>query len=126
MTLPAIRTLSTRTAFSGRIFSVEVDRVQLPHGREVSMEVVRHPGSVVLLPMPDPSRLIVVRQYRHAVGRWILELPAGGVEPGESPEAAATRECEEEIARHPGRLSTRGGKAGDRTRWGKTASVAPF
>ena len=63
------------------------------------MEVVRHRGSVVLVPMPDPARIVLVRQYRYAVGRCLLELPAGGIEPGELPDAAAKRECEEEIGR---------------------------
>jgi ADP-ribose pyrophosphatase len=96
--------LSSRTAFSGRIFSVDVDRVRMPHGREVSLEVVRHPESVVLLPMPDADHVILVRQYRYAVDRWLWELPAGSVDSGEDPERAAARECHEEIGLIPGRV----------------------
>lgn len=95
---------SGRTAFDGRIFSVDVDRVALPNGREVTMEVVRHPRSVVLLPMPDLHHVVLVRQYRYAIDRWIWELPAGSLEPDEDPEVAARRECLEEIGQAPRRV----------------------
>lgn len=95
----------SRAAFKGRIFAVHVDRVALPNGREVSMEVVRHPRSVVLLPLADPDHLVLVRQYRYAIDRWIWELPAGSLEAGEDPVAAARRECHEEIGLVPGRVT---------------------
>lgn len=88
--------------FAGRIFTVTRDRVLLPHGVETTLDVVRHRGSVVLIPMPDPSSVILVRQYRHAIGQYIWELPAGSLEPGEDAEVAALRECHEEI----GQLAT--------------------
>jgi len=93
--------LSTQIVFEGRVFTVEVDRVRLPHGREVTLDIIRHPPSVVLLPMPDPDHIVLIRQYRYALDRWIWELPAGSVDPGESPEAAASRECHEEIGKVP-------------------------
>jgi ADP-ribose pyrophosphatase len=89
----------------GRIFKVSVDRVALANGREVDMEVVRHGSSVVLVPMPDPDHVVLIRQYRYAIDQWIWELPAGGIEPGETPEAAARRECHEEIGRLPERIT---------------------
>src|SRR5437762_12128799 len=95
--------------FQGRIFTISVDRVTYPDGRTVNMEVVRHPGSVVLLPMPAPARIVLVRQYRYAVDKWLWELPAGTLEPDEEPEAAALRECHEEIGKiadHAQRLMT--------------------
>ena len=95
----------SRAAFKGRIFDVHVDRVALPNGREVAMEVVRHPRSVVLLPLSDPDHVVLVRQYRYAIDRWIWELPAGSLEPGEDPVAAARRECHEEIGLVPGRVT---------------------
>ena len=95
---------SSETKFRGRIFEVTSDLVTLPNGRTVTMEIVRHPGSVVLLPMPDPSRVVLVRQYRYALDRWIWELPAGSLDAGEDPVAAAARECEEEISLVPGRV----------------------
>jgi ADP-ribose pyrophosphatase len=101
---PRARVLAARTVYQGRIVTVTLDRVRLPHGPEVDMEVVRHRGSVVLLPMPDPKHVILVKQYRYAIDRWIWELPAGCLEPGEAPDAAAARECEEEVGLVPHRV----------------------
>ena len=100
--------VSHRAVHRGRIFEVAVDRVRLPHGREVDMEVVRHPASVILLPMPDPGRVILVRQYRYPIDRWLWELPAGTLDPGEDPEGAARRECHEEVGLEPMRLERLG------------------
>jgi ADP-ribose pyrophosphatase len=93
-----------RVAFDGRIFSVHVDRAQMPGRREVTLEVVRHPASVVLLALPDPTHIVLVRQYRYPIDRWIWELPAGTLDPGETADAAARRECHEEIGKIPRRL----------------------
>jgi ADP-ribose pyrophosphatase len=90
--------------FKGRVFSVEVADVRFPDGRDRRIEVVRHPPSIVLLPMRDDGRVILIRQFRATIGREILELPAGSVNAGESIEAAAARECEEEIALVPTRI----------------------
>jgi ADP-ribose pyrophosphatase len=91
-----------RIVYEGRIFRVEADRVRLPSGHTVSLDIVRHPGSVVLIPMPAPDRVILIRQYRYTIDRWIWELPAGSLSPGEDPAAGARRECEEEIRLVPG------------------------
>lgn len=93
-----------RTVYEGRIFNLDVDRVELPSGHTVDMDIVRHPGSVVLLPMPSPGEIILIRQYRYTIDKWIWELPAGSLKPGEDPAAAAARECEEEIGLCPGRV----------------------
>ena len=98
---PRGKLISQSTGFTGRIFTVTSDRVTLPNGRIVTMEVVRHPGSVVLLPMHDDQHIVLIRQYRYALDRWIWELPAGSLEAGEDPAAAAARECEEEIGLVP-------------------------
>lgn len=90
-----------REVYRGRVFTLAVDRVTLPSGHDATMEVVRHPGSVVLLPMPAPGRLILIRQYRYALDRFIWELPAGSLKPGEDPRLGATRECEEEVGLVP-------------------------
>lgn len=82
--------------YEGRVLSVHRDLVRLPKGNEARLEVVRHVASAVLLPMPDPDHVLLVRQYRYAVDRWIWELAAGSLEPGEDPAAGAARECEEE------------------------------
>ncbi len=95
--------LDSRLGFDGRIFKVYVDRVKFPNGNTVNVEVVRHPRSVVLIPMPDPDHVVLVRQYRYPVDRWLWELPAGSLDPGEEPEAAASRECHEEIGKVPRR-----------------------
>ena len=105
----AAEVLSTRTVYTGRIFDVTVDRVRLPHGREADLEIVRHEGSVVLIPIASDGRVLLVRQYRHAVGRFLWELPAGSLETDEDVAAAAARECQEElglIAEHLERLHT--------------------
>jgi len=101
--------VSRVVAHTGRIVRLEVDRVTLPTGHTLDMEIVRHPGSVVLLPLPAPGSIILIRQYRYAIDRWIWELPAGTLKPGEEPAAAAARECEEEIGLVPGRVTLLGG-----------------
>ena len=85
--------------YTGRVIKVTVDNVAYADGRLVRMDVVRHPGSVVLLPMTAADRLLLVRQYRYVVDRWLWELPAGTREPDESLEAAARRECHEEVGK---------------------------
>lgn len=102
------RRLSHTVVYDGRIIRVERDVVRLPHGGRATMEVVRHRGSVVLVPQPGPGELVLIRQYRYVIGRWIWELPAGSLEPGEAPARAARRECEEEIGLTPGRLTRLG------------------
>jgi ADP-ribose pyrophosphatase len=91
-----------KVVYEGRVFRLEVDRVLLPSGHRVSMDIVRHPGSVVLIPMPAPDQVILIRQYRYTIDRWIWELPAGSLAPGEEPAGGAARECEEEIGLVPG------------------------
>jgi ADP-ribose pyrophosphatase len=94
---------SSTVAYTGRIFTITVDHLAYPDGRVVKMEVVRHPGSVVLLPMIAPDRILLVQQYRYVVDKWLWELPAGTREPDESLDAAAMRECHEEVAKIAGR-----------------------
>jgi len=105
---PKATLLSTETRFTGRIFSVTADRVRLPNGHETTLDIVRHPGSVVLIPMQDAGHIILIRQYRYALDRWIWELPAGSLEPGEDPLTAAARECEEEIGLVPSSVECAG------------------
>jgi ADP-ribose pyrophosphatase len=98
------RQISRRVLYDGRIIRTELDRVRLPNGRRATLEIVRHRGSVVLIPQPSPSKVILVRQYRYAIDKWIWELPAGSLERGERPLASARRECEEEVGLSPGRI----------------------
>ena len=104
MSEPSVTVLSTQTVHTGRVFTTTRDQIQLPDGRETTMDVVRHQPSVILLPMPDSAHIVLVRQYRYAIDRWIWELPAGNVEPGEDVETAARRECHEEIGQVPDRI----------------------
>jgi ADP-ribose diphosphatase len=87
--------------FEGRVFSVEVDRRRFPNGQEHEVAIVRHSPSVVIIPMQDDGRVILIRQYRASVDRELWEVPAGRVDSGESPEDAVVRECEEEIGLVP-------------------------
>jgi ADP-ribose pyrophosphatase len=93
--------LSHERVYHGTVFDVDRDRVRMPNGREVTVDVVRHPKSVVLVPVPEPGHVILIKQYRYPVNRWLWELPAGSVDEGEQPEAAARRECHEEIGQVP-------------------------
>jgi|ECHnycMinimDraft_1075156.scaffolds.fasta_scaffold00344_10 ADP-ribose pyrophosphatase len=81
--------------YSGRKFAVEVEEVILPNGKSVKVESVRHPGSVVVIPLLG-DEVILIRQYRPVIGQWILELPAGTLNPGEDVKSAAIRELSEE------------------------------
>jgi len=90
-----------RKVFEGRIFTVRVETITLPKGGRVDAEIIRHPGSVVLVPITSNGGIVLVRQYRHAIGRWVWELPAGSLEHGEDPQKAAARECQEEIGLIP-------------------------
>ena len=95
-------------AFKGKVFSVEVEKRRFPNGREHEVAIVRHGPSVVLVPVEDDGRVVLIRQYRASVDRELWELPAGRLDAGESAEDAARRECEEEIGRVPQRLSRLG------------------
>jgi ADP-ribose pyrophosphatase len=102
------RTLSSKVAFTGRVFHVDRDRVRLANGRTTTLDIVRHRGSVVLIPQPSASEVILIRQFRYAINRWVWELPAGTLDPGERPQAAARRECAEEIGWWPRRITKLG------------------
>jgi ADP-ribose pyrophosphatase len=90
--------------YKGRVFSLEVEAARFPNGTEHKVEIVRHAPCVVLVPIQDDGRVVLIRQYRHSVRRDLWELPAGSIDSGESPDAAAARECEEEIGLTPHRL----------------------
>jgi ADP-ribose pyrophosphatase len=87
----------SRVVYEGRVVTLRVDEITTPGGQIVTREVVEHPGAVVIIALDDDGLLYLVRQYRHALGRYLLELPAGGLEPGEEPLAGARRELREEV-----------------------------
>lgn len=93
--------LSHERVFDGKVFDIDRDKVRMPNGRTVTVDVVRHPKSVVLIPVPEPGHVTLIRQYRYPVNAFLWELPAGSVDDGESPEQAARRECHEEIGKVP-------------------------
>ncbi len=84
--------------------TLEVDRVVEPSGMEVEREVLRHPGAAVLLPVTNDGRVVLVRQFRYAAGEFLLEAPAGTIDPGERPEETASRELVEETGYFAKRL----------------------
>lgn len=99
--LPKI--ISSQKVFSGRVFNVTVDTVsegELTYQREV----VHHNGSAVIVPIHDDGTVVLVSQYRHPAVRFLLEVPAGTLDDGESPEVGAARELEEELGLRAGRL----------------------
>jgi ADP-ribose pyrophosphatase len=103
------RVLRHERRYDGRILQLDIDDVEEPGGVRARREVVRQRGSVALLPVHHDGRVTLVRQYRYAVDARVWELPAGRLDPGETPEEAARRELEEEVglrARHLELLST--------------------
>ncbi|HUG15829.1 MAG TPA: NUDIX hydrolase [Thermomicrobiales bacterium] len=88
---------SSEVAFDGKLVRVRVDQVRTPSGRLATREVVEHPGAVAILPVHDDGRIVLVRQFRYAVGRELLEVPAGTREPKEAHLQTAIRELHEEV-----------------------------
>src|SRR6059058_998290 len=86
-----------------RVFAVDVEQIPSSEGTGKTHEIatVRHAPCVVLIPVLDDGRVVLIRQYRHSVKRVLWEFPAGSIDPGETPEAAALRECEEETKLAP-------------------------
>jgi ADP-ribose pyrophosphatase len=96
--------ISTRRVYDGKLVRLDVDEVVEPGGVRATREVVRHRGSVAALPVNEDGSIILVRQYRHAVGESLWELPAGRLDGGETPESGIQRELREEIGRRAGHL----------------------
>ena len=88
--------ISSREIYRGRVIALRVDEIEVSSSLNVRREVVEHPGAVVIVPIDREGRILWVRQYRHAAGRSLLELPAGTLEAGEKPEVCARRELAEE------------------------------
>ncbi len=100
----AFECLRSEIIYRGRAFTIRRDEVRLPDGRTTNLDIVEHHGSVVIVPVDPAGNLIFVRQYRHAAGLSLLELPAGVIEPGESPLECARREIREETGYAAGKL----------------------
>jgi 8-oxo-dGDP phosphatase len=86
------------TLYVGRVLALRLDQVVMPGGRTVAREIIEHPGAVAIVPLHDDASVVMVDQYRHAVGRRMRELPAGLLDtPGEDPVTTARRELSEEV-----------------------------
>lgn len=101
--------VSTERLHSGRIVNLDLDTVRFPDGSTGRLEMLRHPGASAVVPFLDDirasdPRVLLIRQFRHAADRFIWEVPAGRLDPGESPERCAERELEEETGKRAGRL----------------------
>jgi ADP-ribose pyrophosphatase len=83
--------------YRGKIVNLDVETVTLPNGATVELEIIRHPGASAVVPIREDGRVLLIRQYRHAAGGFIYEIPAGKLSPGEDPRDCAQRELEEEI-----------------------------
>ena len=89
--------MPSRNIYAGRIVTLNLETVTLPNGATVELEIIHHPGAAAVVPMKDDRTVVLIRQYRHAVGGFIYEIPAGKLHPGEDPRDCAARELEEEI-----------------------------
>lgn len=87
----------TRNIYSGRVITLNIDTVQLPNGETVELETIRHPGAAAVVPVKDDGTVVLIKQFRHAAGGFIYEIPAGKLHPGEDPLHCASRELEEEV-----------------------------
>ena len=90
-------TVESKVEFQGRIITLRVDRVRLPNGRFTTREIAEHSDSVCVVPVDENGNVLMVRQFRKPLEAQLLEVPAGGIEAGESPEGAAIRELQEEV-----------------------------
>ena len=87
----------TKNIYQGRVVNLSLETVTLPNGETVELEIIHHPGAAAVVPMKDAKTVLLVRQYRHAAGGYMLEIPAGKLDHGEDPRDCAARELEEEI-----------------------------
>lgn len=96
--------ITSARVFEGRFIKVRVDEVMLPTGKKVTREVIEHPGAVAVVAVRADGSVIMVKQYRHAAGKVLLEIPAGKLDKNESPDDCASRELEEETGYKAARL----------------------
>ena len=90
------KTTKTTSIFKGRVIDLQIEDVELPNGKMSTREVVKHPGAVAVIPITRAGKIVLVRQYRKALDKVIVEIPAGKLEKGENPLDSAKRELEEE------------------------------
>lgn len=105
---PPAKLLERRGIYQGRVVDLAIDRVELTNGETVELEVIRHCGAAAVVPIDEREDVVLVRQYRWATGRWLLEVPAGKLDDGEKPVSCAARELEEETGFRAGRIDPLG------------------
>ncbi|MBU2608569.1 MAG: NUDIX hydrolase [Chloroflexi bacterium] len=103
------KTLSSETIYDGRAVKLRVDTVEMSGGRQTTREIVEHSDCVAVVAIDDEDNVMLVSQFRQAVENELLEIPAGGIEPGEDPPAAVSREMQEETGYYPHKLERLGG-----------------
>jgi ADP-ribose pyrophosphatase len=97
-----------RVIHRGRFLVHAIEEVELPNGNRVELEILHHPGAAAVVPFLARDRILLLRQYRHAAGGYVWEIPAGKLEPGEDPVACALRELEEETGYRSRRIERTG------------------
>ena len=100
--------MKSRSAYRGEWLEVFVEKVKLPNGHQIELDIIRHPGASAVVPFVSDEDILLIRQYRHAAGGTIYEVPAGKLDAGEAPEVCAARELEEEAGKRAGRLEKLG------------------
>ncbi len=105
----AEETLSSRKVFEGRALKLRVDTIKLPGGRKTTREIVEHENCVAIVALDDADNILLVKQFRKPVEKELLEIPAGGIDPGETPEDAVRREMREETGFLPQKVAKLGG-----------------
>ena len=96
--------MGTKNIYSGKVVTLNIDTVTLPNGVTIDLEIVRHPGAAAVVPLKENGTVVLIKQFRHAAGGFIYEIPAGKLHPGEDPKNCAARELEEEIGYQAGKL----------------------
>ena len=103
------KTLSSQQVYDGCAVRLRIDTVRMPSGRETTREIVEHSDCVAIVAIDNKGYILLVNQFRKAVGKELLEIPAGGIEPGEDPVTTVRREMQEETGYLPGRVEKLGG-----------------
>jgi len=103
------RVLSSQQIYSGRAVKLRVDTIEKPDGRKTMREIVEHADCVAVVALDEKNNVVMVKQFREAVGKTLLEIPAGGIDAGEEPVDSVRRELQEEIGLLPNKIERIGG-----------------
>ncbi len=100
--------LKKERVYEGKLLKIDREEVALPGGKHATLESIRHPGAAAVVPFLSDGQVVLIRQYRHAAGGYLIEIPAGKLDAGEAPERCALREVEEETGYAPGQIDLLG------------------